>query len=158
MINMIASVGQNYELGKNGNLIWPIKKDLKFFRDKTIDHDIVMGRKTFESLPKMLDRRKHIVLTKSNIVIPNAEVRSYIRGIIIDYKDKDVFIIGGSSIYKSFIDYASNIYLTEIEDTCKDADAYFPKFDKEKYERQVIDEDYDEDLKLKYSHVLYKRR
>ena len=158
MINIIASVGQNNELGKKGDLIWPIKKDLKFFREKTIGHDIIMGRKTFESLPKLLEKRKHIILTRSNKIIPNAEIRSYVRGIVLDYRDKDAFVIGGQSVYRSFIDYASNIYLTEIDDMCKDADAYFPKFDKKKYIREIIDEDYDEKYDVNYRHVLYKRR
>lgn len=158
MINMIASVGKNYELGKDGKLIWRVKKDLEFFREKTINHDIIMGRKTFDSLPKLLDGRKNIILTRSNKIIPGAEIRSYIRGIILDYRDKDAFIIGGENVYKSFIDYASNIYLTEIDDECKDADAYFPKFDKEKFNRELLDEDYDDKLDVSYRHVLYKRR
>lgn len=158
MINIIASVGQNNELGKKGDLIWPIKQDLKFFREKTIGHDVIMGRKTFESLPKLLDNRRHIVLSNKNLVIPNAEVRSYIKGLVMDYRDKDAFVIGGESIYRSFLEYAKNIYLTEIDDTCIDADTFFPYFDKSKYNREIIDEEYDNVLDLKYKHVIYKKR
>lgn len=158
MINIIAAVGKNNELGKDGSLIWPIEEDLKFFREKTIGHSIIMGRKTFESLPKLLDGRKHIVLTKSNKVIPNVEVRSYIKGIVMEFKNKDAFVIGGESIYNIFIPYSENIYLTEIDAECKKADIYFPKFDKDKYIKEIISENHDEKLDLNYRHVLYKRR
>ncbi len=158
MINLIASTGQNRELGKNGKLIWPIKDDLRYFRSVTIDHDIIMGRKTFESLPKLLDRRHHIVLTRNKIDNIEVEVENNIKALIARYKDIDAFVIGGASIYKQFIDYAENIYLTEIEATCEQADAYFPNFDKEKYIKEIIKENYDDKNNLKYNYVLYKRR
>ena len=63
-INIIAAIGKNNELGKDNDLIWKIKDDLKFFKEKTMGHDIIMGRKTFESLPRLLQGRRHIVLTK----------------------------------------------------------------------------------------------
>lgn len=158
MINLIASTGQNNELGKSGKLIWPIKEDLKFFREKTIGHDIIMGRKTFESLPKLLEKRKHIVLTRGKITIPNVEIRNDIKNLITEYKNKDAFVIGGSTVYKQFIKYAQNIYLTEIEAIDLDADAFFPVFDKEKYIKTTLDEKYDETYKVNYKHILYKRR
>ena len=112
MINMIAAVGQNNEIGKNGELIWPIREDLKFFRETTKGYPVIMGRKTFDSLPKVLDGRRNIVLTRQNIVLPNAEVRSYIRGLITEFKNIDAFVIGGESVYREFMPYTENIYLT----------------------------------------------
>ena len=155
---MIAAVGKNGELGKDGKLIWPIKEDLKFFRDTTMGHSIIMGRKTFDSLPKLLDGRKHIVLTRSNKIIPDVETRGNLRGLITEYKNKDAFIIGGSSVYSQFMPYAENIYLTEIDAMCKEADTFFPRFDRDKFEREILSEDHDEKLNLDYRHVLYKRR
>ena len=158
MINIIASVGENNELGRKGKLIWPIREDLLFFRDKTIDHDIVMGRKTFESLPKLLDRRHHVVLTRGKINNDEVETRCDILALITRYQDKDAFVIGGETIYRQFIDYAENIYLTEIDDTCESADAFFPEFDKENYTVDILKSGYDKKLDVKYTHVLYRRR
>lgn len=158
MINIIASVGQNREIGKKGKLIWPIKEDLKYFRSVTIDHDIIMGRKTFESLPKLLDRRHHIVLTKNQINNGKVEMQNNIKALLTRFENKDAFIIGGQSIYEQFIDIAQNIYLTEIEATCTEADAFFPNFDKEKYIKEIIKENYDKQTNLKYTFTLYKRR
>lgn len=158
MLNIIASVGKNNELGKNGNLIWHIREDLIFFRNMTINHDIIMGRKTFESLPRLLDKRNHIVLTKGNIDNKDVETVQDIKILIMRYKDKDAFIIGGSSIYQQFLEYALNIYLTEIDSICTEADTFFPEFNKENYKRKVLRIDYDDKLKIGYSHVLYKKK
>lgn len=155
---MIAAVGKNGELGKDGKLIWSIKEDLQFFRDITMGHNIIMGRKTFDSLPKLLDGRKHIVLTKSNKIIPNVEMRGYLKGLITEYKNKDAFIIGGSSVYSQFMPFAENIYLTEIDSICKEADTFFPRFERDSFEREILSENHDEVLNLDYKHVLYKRR
>ena len=69
---IIAAIGQNGELGKDNNLIWHLKGDMKFFKDTTFGHTIIMGRKTFESLPRLLPGRKHIVLSNGNIDIPES--------------------------------------------------------------------------------------
>ena len=73
-LSIIAAIGQNNELGINNQLIWHLKKDMKFFKETTINHKIVMGRKTFESLPKLLVNREHIILTKQNINLPNVKI------------------------------------------------------------------------------------
>jgi len=158
MINIIASVGKNNEIGKNGDLIWHIKDDLIFFRNMTIAHDIIMGRRTFESLPKLLDRRHHIVLTRGSIDNKKIEITTDIKALILRYKDKDAFVIGGASIYQEFIDYSDNIYLTEIEDECLDADAFFPNFNKDDFDRKVLKDCQDKKLNITYKHVLYKRK
>lgn len=158
MINIIASVGKNHELGRNGNLIWYIKDDLIFFRNLTINHDIIMGRKTFESLPRVLDKRHHVVLTRGDIDNEEVEVSSDIKALILRYKNKDVFVIGGASIYKAFINYSDNIYLTEIDDECAGADTFFPKFNKDDFYREILKDGYDEKLDIKYKHVLYKKK
>lgn len=154
MINIIAAVGKNLELGKEGDLIWHIPNDLKYFKELTNNHVVVMGRRTFESLSKPLPNRKNIVITHKSIDDKNVII-------INDYKeilniDEDVFIIGGESIYKLFLPYADNLYLTEIDNYCFDADTYFPKFDKDLYERKLIEnEEYND---LKYSYVRYRKK
>ena len=157
-ISIIAAIGKNNELGKDNDLIWKIKGDMKFFKDTTMGHPIVMGRKTFESLPCVLKGRKNIVITRSEIINNQIETYKDIKYFLEKYKEynDEIFIIGGSSIYNQFIDLSNNMYLTEIEDECMDADVFFPKFDKEKWEKSVLDES--EENNIAYKHVLYKRK
>ena len=157
-ISMIASVGKNNELGKDNNLIWRFKEDLRFFRDVTTGHVIVMGRKTFESLPRMLPNRHHVVITSKDNLNDEIEVFKNIEDFLKKYKDysDEIFIIGGSSIYKSFLEYSNNLYLTEIDAEDKDADVYFPIFDKSLYNKSYIGEE-QEANNIKYRHVLYRR-
>jgi len=157
-INIIAAIGKNNELGKNNDLVWRLKGDMKFFRETTMGHPIVMGRKTFESLPKVLPGRKNIVISSNNIL--NEEIEKYksIKEFLLKYKEfrEDVFIIGGASIYTQFIDLAKNLYLTEIDAVDKEADVYFPIFNKEEWNKEIISEN--EENNIKYNHVLYKRK
>ena len=135
-INLIAAIGANNELGYNNDLIWHLKEDMKFFRNTTSGHPIVMGRKTFESLPRLLPNRTHLVLSHQSIL--NPEVKTFHSKDELDtYLDKlneEVFVIGGASLYKMYILEAVKIYLTEIKDS-KKADVYFPEFNKEEFIR-----------------------
>lgn len=153
MINLIAAVGTNLELGKNNKLIWHIPNDLKYFKDVTLNKTVVMGRKTYESIGRALPNRKNIVLSRQNIKIDNVEIVNDINKIL--RINEDVFIIGGESIYKEFIPYADNIYLTEIEDS-KEADSFFPQFDKNLYNKEIIrKEAYNN---IEYSFTVYRRK
>lgn len=156
-ISIIAAIGKNNELGKDNNLIWHLKEDLKFFKELTTNHVIVMGRKTFESLPKILPNRHHIVITSNNNLNDKIEVFNSVESFLEKYKDykDEIFIIGGSSIYKSFLDYSNKLYLTEIDEECKNADVYFPYFDKSLWSKEYISDELEEN-NIKYRHVLYK--
>lgn len=156
MISLIAAIGQNNELGKNGDLIWPLKKDLKFFREVTWGHEIIMGRKTFDSLPHLLENRKHIVVSRNQINVAGVITCNDINALIEEYQDRDAFVIGGASMYESFIEYAEKIYLTHIEETDSEADTFFPNFDIRKFDRLPVDEDIEDGILFR--HVLYKRR
>lgn len=157
-INIIAAIGKNNELGKNNDLIWKFKEDMKFFKETTMSHHVVMGRRTFESLPSILPGRENIVISTNNINNDKIKLYKSIKEFLVSYKDydRDVFIIGGASIYKEFIDIASTLYLTEIDDIEKDADVYFPIFNKEEFNKEIINEL--EENNIKYRHVLYKRK
>lgn len=157
-INIIAAVGKNNELGKNNDLIWKIKGDLKFFKNTTMGYPIVMGRKTFESLPKVLPGRSNIVISTSKIDNLEIEVYKSIKEFLINYEEylDDIFVIGGASIYKQFIDLADKLYLTEIDAEEKDADVYFPEFNKDAFEKEILCEK--EEESIRYKHVLYKRK
>ncbi|MBQ6546537.1 MAG: dihydrofolate reductase [Bacilli bacterium] len=152
MINIIAAVGKNLELGLNNKLIWNIPEDLKYFKDVTTGKTVVMGRKTYESIGRPLPNRNNIVLTRKDIAIEGVNiVKNYEE--ILNLED-ETFIIGGESIYELFLPYADNLYLTEIDDS-HEADSYFPYFDKELYEKEVIrDSSYND---INYSFVVYKR-
>ena len=138
-IAIIAAVGKNNELGKNNDLIWHIKEDMQFFKKTTTGSTVIMGRKTFESLPKALPNRRNVVISSNkNYKADGAEVVDSVQS-ALNVTDKDsVFIIGGASVYKAFLPYADVIYLTEIEAECPDADTYFPEFDKSNYSREVL--------------------
>lgn len=138
---IIASVGQNNEIGINNNLIWKIKEDMKFFKETTIGHQIVMGRNTFESLPSLLPNRKHLVITSSNIDLPKeVEIFKNIEE-FIDYSlstNDNIFIIGGSTIYKQLINLSDKMILTEIQDTKLNADTYFPNINYAEWHQETI--------------------
>ena len=157
-INLIAAVGENLELGKNNDLVWRFKEDMKFFRETTMGHPIVMGRKTFESLPKVLPGRKNIVISTSEIRNEQIELYKSIKDFLLSYQnfDEDVFIIGGASIYKQFIDLASKMYLTEIKASDNEADVFYPSFDKNDWSKEILIRN--EENNIKFNHVLYKRK
>ena len=138
---IIASVGQNNEIGINNNLIWKIKEDMKFFKETTIGHQIVMGRNTFESLLSLLPNRKHLVITSSNIDLPKeVEIFKNIEE-FIDYSlstNDNIFIIGGSTIYKQLINLSDKMILTEIQDTKLNADTYFPNINYAEWHQEII--------------------
>ena len=154
MINIVAAVGKNLELGKDGGLIFNISNDLKYFKKLTLGHTVVMGRRTYESIGKALSERRNIVITSSDIDDKNIIVMH-------NYEDVfklsgDIFIIGGESIYRLFLPYADNLYLTEVDASYDEADTYFPKFDKRLYDKEIIG--FDEENNLKYNYVRYRKK
>jgi len=139
-ITLIAAIGENLELGLGNDLIWYIPEDLKFFKDNTIGKPIVMGMNTLKSLPRLLPKREHIVLTRQNIELDSAikvvhnieEALAYMEDL-----DREIMVIGGAQIYSQFIDYADSMLLTEINDSI-DADVYFPEFSLTDWERCIL--------------------
>lgn len=152
-LSIIAAIGKNGELGRNNHLLWNLPGDMKFFKEMTSYHTVVMGRKTFESLPKILPNRKSIVISHQNIDIPGIEVFHSVENFLTAYEDFDeeVFNIGGASLYETLLDYTSKLYLTEVNKEAL-ADTYFPKFNEEDYIKETLD------VQSDYKHVLYKRR
>lgn len=158
-ITMIAAVGKNLELGKNNQLIWHIKEDLQFFKEQTMGKPIVMGRKTLESLPKLLPGRKHIVLTRQNVELDPQIVVVHSKEELLKYiaeHPEEFMIIGGASIYQEMIGEAQKLILTEIDAEDKEADAYFPKFDKGQWNRKVLSEHTESNPQ--YKHLVYTRK
>ncbi len=154
-IVLIAAIGKNNELGKDNQLIWHIPEDLAFFKKMTMGKTIVMGRKTFESLPKLLPGRRHVVLSRNYNQFPN-EVTLY-RSLkeLLEQEKEDFVVIGGEQIYRLFLEYATKMYLTEIEAKELDADAYFPRFKESDWKRRILSE-YEEPIP--YKHVEYVKK
>ncbi|HAB66174.1 MAG TPA: dihydrofolate reductase [Firmicutes bacterium] len=156
---LIAAIGKNNELGFNNNLIWHIKEDMKFFRNTTTGYPIVMGRKTYLSLPKLLPNRTHIVLTRSDISLPSEVITFSSIEDFLNYAkniDTDFYVIGGGTIYKEFLTIATKMILTEIDATYPKADAFFPKIDTTLWSSKVIGEYQNQEIK--YLRKVYKRK
>ena len=138
MISMISSVGKKRELGKKNDLIWRFRKDMKFFKDMTMGHTVIMGYNTYRSLPGDLPGRKIIVVYPDKL--DGVETVNGIAPIVEKYKNskEEVFICGGASIYTQFLPYAERLYLTEIKATDDEADTFFPKFIKKDWKKTTI--------------------
>ena len=146
MIIMIAAVAENNALGKDNELVWHLPNDFKRFKTLTSGHHIIMGRKTFESFPKPLPNRTHIIITRQKnyqaegcIIVDSIE-----KALSICPKDEDSFIIGGGEIYTLGLAYTDKIEITRVHSSFE-ADAYFPEINKkdwklEKYEFNEKDE------------------
>lgn len=156
-ISIIAAVGKNMELGKKNSLIWHLPDDLKFFKETTMGKTVIMGRKTFESLPKALPGRKNIVISsdKDLKLEGAAVVNSLEDGLNLSDTD-EMFVIGGESIYKAFLNMADKIYLTEIDAADDCADVFFPEFDRKQYSAEVLKEN--ENNGIKFKHILYQKK
>lgn len=155
MISLIAAIGKNNELGKDNKLIWDLKEDLKFFKNITTNHTVVMGYNTFKSIGRVLPNRRNIIITHRDIEIDGAIIYHSFEDVINnEINDEEIFIIGGASLYSYFYNLADKLYLTEI-DSEAEADVFFPEIDKIEWEREIIDE-YEDD-NISYKHVLYKR-
>lgn len=130
-LTMIVAAGQNNEIGKNNDLIWHLRDDLKRFKTLTSGHHIIMGRKTFESFPKPLPNRTHIVISRqTNYNAPEGVivVNSLDAAIAHAKNDTQPFIIGGGEIYNLAMPYATKIELTRVHSTFH-ADTFFPEID-----------------------------
>lgn len=156
-IILIAAIGKNRELGKENNLIWHLKEDLKFFKENTMGHIIVMGYNTYKSLPNLLPGRRHIILTHRDINIEGAEIFHNMEELLsyLNTLDEDIYIIGGASIYREFIPYGDELLLTEINAEYKEADVYFPEWNNEDFTKEIINK---VDGDIPYSHIRYRRK
>lgn len=135
MITLIAAVAENNALGKDNQLLWHLPDDFKRFKAVTSGHYIIMGRKTFESFPKPLPNRTHVIITRQEDYAPEncIVVNSIEKAISVCPKDEAVFIIGGGEIYKQSIEIADKIDITRVHHSFE-ADTFFPEIDGSKWE------------------------
>lgn len=130
-INIIAAVARNRAIGYNGDMVYFIKEDLRRFRQLTTGHTIIMGRRTFHSLPKgALPNRRNIVLSRTETNFPGCDVYTSLSEALKYIADnEEAFIIGGASLYKEGLAVANRLYLTEIDAVPPHADVFFPEYD-----------------------------
>ncbi|NFH70294.1 dihydrofolate reductase [Clostridium botulinum] len=162
MLSIIVAIAKNNVIGNDNKLIWHISEDLKRFKEITSGKTIVMGRKTFESLPGVLPNRKHIILTRDKNFKVNSECVEIIYDfdeLVSKYKNSDteIFIIGGGEIYKQLLPHTNKLYLTKINKDF-DGDTYFPQINyddfKVDYKSDII---IDEKSKLEYNFINLSR-
>lgn len=154
MIILIAAIGENNELGKDNGLLWHLPNDFKRFKKLTSHHFLIMGRKTFESLPGALPTRVHIVLTKNRKYGKEDAVVVYSMDEALQKakSKKDVYIIGGGEIYKKGLKIADKMELTRVHSEFPEADTFFPDFSKDEWEL-VSEEKHEKDEKHKYDYT-----
>lgn len=131
MISIIAAVARNRAIGYRNKLLYWLPDDLRRFKQLTTGHTIIMGRRTFESLPKgALPNRRNIVLSRGSSDFPGCERFASLKEALVHCKDnEEVFIIGGASVYGQAMPIADRLCLTEIDDVPENADAFFPPYE-----------------------------
>ena len=137
MLSIIVAIANDNVIGKDNKLIWHIPEDLKRFKSITTGHTMVMGRKTFESLGRILPNRKHVILCNDmelNIDDENVEVLGDISKLdkYIN-SDEEIFVIGGATIYKLLMPYAKKLYITKINQDFV-GDVYFPEIKEDEWQ------------------------
>ncbi|MEO0038694.1 MAG: hypothetical protein RIQ59_1905 [Bacteroidota bacterium] len=150
MITLIAAAAENNALGKDNDLLWHLPEDFKRFKQITSGHFIIMGRKTFESFPKPLPNRTHIIITRQEeyLVEGCLVVHSLEEALEIAPQNEEVFIIGGAQIYEQALPFADKIDLTRVHIEL-DADAFFPEFNTSEW-NLVFSEKHFKDEKHQY--------
>ena len=131
MISAIVAVNNDWGIGYNGNLLEHIPEDLKYFKTLTTGHAVVMGSKTWDSLPKkpLPDRMNIIISHEGNLLLENGAIRLKLEDLNLDYFETDVFIIGGGSIYQQLLPFCDRVYVTKIYKSHEQVDTYFPNLD-----------------------------
>jgi dihydrofolate reductase len=162
IISIIAAIGKNNEIGQNNRLLCRLPADLKHFKQITWGHTVVMGRKTFESLPNgPLPHRKNIVISSSVDLKPEG-AKSYPS---LDFvftelvHENEIFIIGGSQIYQQLLPRADKLYLTQIHADFPEADAFFPKINYNEWQEISRENHYPDEKNLySYSFLVYEKK
>ena len=162
MLSIIVAKARNNVIGKNNTLIWHLPEDLKRFKTLTTGHTIIMGRRTFESLGRVLPNRKHVILCNDmemNVADKNVEILSDI-SMLDKYinSEEENFIIGGATIYRLLMPYANKMYITEIDKEF-DGDVSFPEINKEEWDIIEVKKGLrDEKNPFDYNYVTYIRK
>lgn len=161
MVSIIVAVSDDWGIGKENELLWHISEDLKRFKRLTTGKTVVMGKRTWESLPKRpLPGRKNIVLTD----IPGENIDGAVMAYSIEEalskcdRNEEIFVIGGGSVYRQFMVVADRLYITHVHKKAP-ADVYFPVIDLKLWEVVEKEEFAASDTNsIPYTYIIYKRR
>lgn len=133
-ISIVVAVGENNAIGRDGDLLWKLPKDMQFFKQTTMGHHVLMGRKTYESIPpkfRPLSGRVNLVVTRQQgYEAPGCRVVQTVDEAIafaIANEEEELMVIGGGEIYRQLFDRADRLYLTRVREPFEDADTYFPQ-------------------------------
>ena len=162
MLSIIVAIANENVIGKDNKLIWHLPEDLKRFKEITTGHKIIMGRKTFESLGRVLPNRKHIILCNDmemNIDNENVEILDDISKLDKYIKsDEECFVIGGATIYKLLMPYSNKMYITKINENF-DGDVYFPLINDEEWQEISKEKGIkNEENPFDYEYITYTRK
>jgi len=158
MISISVAVAINNVIGKDNKLLWHISEDLKRFKKITSNKKMIMGRKTFESLPGILPNREHIVITRDeNFKVDSDKVTIVhdLNSLLEKYSkcEDEIFVIGGAEIYKQLLPYTKKIYLTTIDETFE-GDTFFPVINYDEFRKEYVSEIFtDESNGLNYTFI-----
>ncbi len=160
MISLIAAVGENLEIGKDNHLIWQLSKDMKYFKEKTLNHKVIMGYNTYLSIGSSLPKRENIVLVNDLSKINDPLIKAYdnIEEMIKREinSNEECFIIGGASMYNYFYPLADRMYLTLIKASAEDADTYFPDYREDDWQKSIINSDIENGISFEFA--LFERK
>lgn len=133
-VSIIVAAAENGAIGKDNKLLWHLPNDLRFFKQTTTGHSIIMGRKTYESVGKPLPNRRNIIVTRqSDYAVDNAEVvHALDEALGLCVGEPEVFVVGGAEIYKQALPVVGRIYLTRVHAT-PEGDAYFPELNENEW-------------------------
>ena len=162
MLSIIVAKSRNNIIGKNNELIWHLPADLKRFKELTTGHNIIMGRKTFESLGRVLPNRKHIIFSQNpdfKVADENVEVvHSLLQIQELIEGPEESFVIGGAMIYNFLMPYVKKMYITQIDKEFE-GDTFFPKINEEEW--KIVEREKgvkDEKNNLDYEFITYERK
>ena len=130
IVSLVAAMAENRVIGRNGKLPWHLPEDLKFFKRLTVDHTVIMGRKTFDEIKRPLDNRRNVVITRNHAFQPHGVtvVPSLDEALALAATEAEVFVVGGGDIFRLALPRADRLYLTVIHAQV-DGDTWFPEFD-----------------------------
>lgn len=156
MFSIISAIAKNNAIGKDNDLVFHIKEDMKFFRETTRNHTVIMGKKTWESLPGKLKDRKNLVISHTEVEDADGTITDLDKYIEENKEtDEEIFVIGGGSIYKYMLPHSKYLYLTEV-DAEPEADIYFPEFDRKQYKKETLKTGTAGDLKFEINRYEHK--
>lgn len=161
MISLIVAMDDQRVIGKDNHLPWRLPEDLKFFKRVTMGHPIAMGRKTHESIGRLLPGRENMVITRNPYFQSEGCIVFHSIADFVNYckkNEKEVFVIGGAEIFKETLEHAERLYMTVIHHEFE-GDTYFPDFEKEKWELHSCQKGIkDEKNPYDYEFFIYKRK